>query len=98
MDLALASTAVLLRVDAGRIVRARVAMGSVAPRPLRLRGVECFLEGRAPSDDTAREAGALARTEIAPIDDVRTTAAYRLHVAGVLVERAVRELAQAGAA
>jgi len=97
MDIALASTAVLLRLDAGRIARARLAAGSVAPRPVRLHAVEKLLEGRAPDEDLARAAGELARTEIAPIDDVRTTAAYRLHVIGVLVERAVRELAAGGA-
>jgi carbon-monoxide dehydrogenase medium subunit len=97
MDIALASTAVLLHVEAGRIARARVAAGSVAPRPLRLHAVEKLLEGHAPTDDLARAAGQLARSEIAPIDDVRTTAAYRLHVVGVLVERAVRELAGGGA-
>ena len=92
MDIALASTAVLLRVEAGRITRARAAAGSVAPRPVRLPAVEKLLEGRPPSDELAREAGVLARTEITPIDDVRATAAYRLHVIGVLVERAVAAL------
>lgn len=98
MDIALASTAVLLCVEAGTITRARVAAGSVAPRPLRLHAVEQLLEGHAPTADLARAAGDRARTEISPIDDVRTTAAYRLHVVGVLVERAVRELAAGGAA
>ena len=93
MDLALVSAAVLLVLVGGRYARARVAMGSVAPRPVRLAGVEGFLEGRPVSDDAARQAGALAREEVTPIDDLRTTAAYRRHVSGVLVERAVRDLA-----
>ncbi|MEI8258533.1 MAG: xanthine dehydrogenase family protein subunit M, partial [Deltaproteobacteria bacterium] len=76
MDIALTSAAVLLRVESGRVVHARVAMGSVAPRPVRLGAVETFLVGRAPGEDTAREAGVLATRSVTPIDDVRATAAY----------------------
>lgn len=98
MDIALVSCAALLRVAAGRYAGVRIAMGSVAPRPLRLVEVETFLEGRAVGDAAAVEAGARASREVAPIDDLRTTADYRRHVSGVLVERAVRELARAGGA
>ncbi len=93
MDIALTSSAVLLRVESGRIAHAGIAMGSVGPRPMRLRGVESFLVGRAADETTAREAGVIASAEVTPIDDVRATAAYRRHAAAVLVERAVRDLA-----
>jgi CO/xanthine dehydrogenase FAD-binding subunit len=92
VDLALVSLAAVLRVEAGRVAHARFVMGSVAPRPVRLRGVEAHLLGRAPDDAAARAAGALAADEVRPIDDLRATAAYRRHVAAVLVERAVRQL------
>lgn len=97
MDLALVSSAVLLREDSGQIAHARIAMGSVGPRPLRLTDVERFLVGKSAGARTAHEAGALASRSVTPIDDVRATAAYRRHVAGVLVERAVRELTAGGA-
>ena len=98
MDLALVSAAVLLELAAGRIARARVAMGSVGPRPLRLREVESLLEGQEPSAALAEAAGVRASEVVTPIDDVRTTAAYRRRVSGVLVARAVRDLASAGGA
>jgi carbon-monoxide dehydrogenase medium subunit len=93
MDIALVSLAVRLRVDRGHVAEARVAMGSVAPRPLRLSAVERLLVGRAATADLAREAGALAAKEVRPIDDQRATATYRRHLASVLVERAVVDLA-----
>jgi CO/xanthine dehydrogenase FAD-binding subunit len=84
MDLALASVAVLVAPD-GRV---RVAAGSVAPRPIRLRGVEAALA----ADPTAiAEARELAAREVQPISDVRAGAAYRRHLVGALLARALRE-------
>ncbi len=59
----------------------RVAIGSVAPTVLRLRRTEAALAARAPVD--ALQQTLLA--EIAPIDDVRSTAEYRRHVAARLL-------------
>lgn len=70
-----------LRLVDGRVTEARLAMGSVAPVPTRLRSVEALLIGRAP------DPAAVDRVlfDIKPIDDVRSTAEYRLNVArGVL--------------
>jgi CO/xanthine dehydrogenase FAD-binding subunit len=92
MDIAIASLAAALRVRDGAVVHARLAMGSVAPTPLRLRAVERLLEGRTPDATLAREAAAVARDEVRPIDDVRASAAYRRHLAAVLVARAVGSL------
>ncbi len=69
----------------GVVQQARVAFGSVAPIPLRARHVEAALVGR-PLDPGAIDAavGAVAR-DIAPIDDIRSTARYRLRVAENIV-------------
>jgi CO/xanthine dehydrogenase FAD-binding subunit len=72
--------AAAVRLDAGRIVEGRVAFGSVAPTVVRCHHVEAALVGHVPSVHAARAVNALA-TDIAPIDDVRSTAAYRLRVA-----------------
>jgi CO/xanthine dehydrogenase FAD-binding subunit len=61
----------------------RVALGSVAPTPVRARETEAALAGGA-SPEAVR--AALAR-DIRPIDDLRSTAAYRLAVAGNLILR-----------
>lgn len=66
-----------LRVQDGVVTEARVAFGSVAPIPVRARSVEAALVGR-PVDVSAAEA---VVADIAPIDDIRSTAEYRRRVA-----------------
>lgn len=66
-----------LRVVDGVVTEARVALGSVAPTPMRARHVEAALVGR-PIDPSA---ASVVADDIAPIDDVRSTADYRRRVA-----------------
>jgi CO/xanthine dehydrogenase FAD-binding subunit len=61
--------------------RPRLAMGSVAPIPLRLPRTEEALGSGA----SVAEAQAILQREIAPIDDLRSTEAYRRQVAANLV-------------
>jgi len=75
----------------------RLAMGSVGPTILRATEAEKFLMESSPdlnniSDDVAREFGRIASNEARPIDDHRSTAAYRSHAIGILATR----LAQRG--
>ena len=75
----------------GTLAEVRLALGAVADRPIRAHAVEALLEGARPDEQLAqRAAAALA---ITPIDDVRSTATYRLQVAQNLVARFVRVLA-----
>jgi len=77
--------AALGRLTGGAIEDVRIALGSVAPVPLRLPETERLLIGKtvAPSLlDAARKA---ASAEIQPIDDIRSTARYRAAVAANLV-------------
>jgi xanthine dehydrogenase small subunit len=69
----------------------RVALGSVAPTPIRARATEATLEGAPPTAEVAALAAATLAAEIAPIDDVRSTAAYRRAVAGRVLHRVVRD-------
>ncbi len=69
----------------------RVALGSVAPTPIRARATEAALEGAPPTAEVAAIAAATLGAEIAPIDDVRSTAAYRRAVAGRVLHRIVRD-------
>jgi CO/xanthine dehydrogenase FAD-binding subunit len=69
---------------AGVVTRARLALGSVAPIPLRARHVEAAVMGLAPPAATDAALAALAR-DIAPIDDVRSTRDYRMRIARNLV-------------
>jgi CO/xanthine dehydrogenase FAD-binding subunit len=73
--------AATLRLDEGRIADARLALGSVAPAPLRCVATEAVLRGGRPGSELAAAAREALAREIAPIDDFRSTASYRLRVA-----------------
>lgn len=59
----------------------RIVVGSVAPVVVRCVETEDTLRGRKPDDETIRTACATLLREISPIDDIRSTAKYRLQVA-----------------
>ena len=70
----------------------RLAVGSVADRPIRAGATEAVLEGAAPTPETADAAAAALAAEIAPIDDVRSTADYRRAVAARVLHRLIRDV------
>ncbi|MFQ6070838.1 MAG: FAD binding domain-containing protein, partial [Candidatus Aminicenantales bacterium] len=92
MDLALASAALLLIVEGEVCKKARIAAGSVAPVPLRLRKVEELLEGAVVDENLILEARRTAEESISPITDVRASADYRRQIFGVLIERGLKHL------
>lgn len=71
----------------------RVALGAVAERPIRAPRTEAVLTGAAPGPELADRAAATVRKEIAPIDDVRSTAAYRREVTGRILRRMILDAA-----
>jgi CO/xanthine dehydrogenase FAD-binding subunit len=73
--------AALARLEADQIGDVRIALGSVAPIVVRCVQTEDALRGRKPDSDTIRSACATLSQEISPIDDIRSTADYRLQVA-----------------
>src|SRR3954468_8884000 len=74
----------------------RIALGSVGPTILRCREAEAFANAsvdhahRAVADDAVAEFGRLAAEAARPIDDHRSTAAYRRHAVAVLARRLLR--------
>jgi OHCU decarboxylase len=84
--------AALARVSRSRIEEIRVAFGSMAPVPLRLRETERVLRGEEWNDATIRAARRALESEVSPIDDIRSTRAYRIAVAGNLLEEFLRSL------
>jgi CO/xanthine dehydrogenase FAD-binding subunit len=77
--------AVIFR-DGDVVTSARVALGAVADRPIRIAAVERAVAGL-PLGKAAEAARAALRTAIKPIDDIRSTSAYRREVAENLVAR-----------
>ena len=72
--------AAVTETEAGKIKHARIALGSVAPIVVRCVQTENTLHGRIPDNETIRIACATLIKEISPIDDIRSTADYRLQV------------------
>ncbi len=83
-----ASAASSITLNHGRN-NVRVALGSVAPTPVRARGVEDFLESHEITQKTIKEASDLVPNDISPITDHRSTAEYRKEVSKVLTKRAL---------
>jgi len=75
----------VLRRDGARVAETRIALGSVAPIVLRAKQTEDAMRGKELNDETVRLARETLLREIAPIDDVRSTANYRLRVAANLL-------------
>ena len=88
-DLAMVNAAALLVMEEGVCKKCRLAVGAVAPVPLRLEKVEEMIEGREIEPDLLDRVGTVVEEEVRPISDVRSTEDYRRMVAGVLVRRAI---------
>ena len=74
-----------LRVENGAVQDVRIALGSVAPTVIRALKTESVLRGQPLDGDTVAAAERTLQVEIAPIDDIRSTARYRARVAGNLL-------------
>ncbi len=77
----------------GSVGAARIALGSVAPTPLRVKAAEAALLGQTLTPAAAREAAQLAAQAASPISDVRASADYRREMVAVLVRRLLERIA-----
>ncbi len=77
-------------VQNNKITEARIAVGSVAPIIVRCVETENLLRGRKPDDETIQLACDRISREISPIDDIRSTANYRLQVTRNLLTDFIR--------
>jgi CO/xanthine dehydrogenase FAD-binding subunit len=85
--------AALARLESGVVHDVRIAVGSVAPMPLRLFETEQALDRKSVQPSTVALARKTAAAEIRPIDDIRSTARYRAAVVGNLVAEFIETLA-----
>ena len=69
-----------------------IAMGSVAPYPLRLKKTEELLAGKKLTKALINKAAKLAPTEVSPIDDVRASKQYRLDMVAYIVREELAKL------
>ena len=87
--MAVVNAAALLTIDNGECEYARIALGAVAPVPLRAEKAEGVLAGAEINREVIQKAAAVAVEEVRPISDVRATAAYRRKMVPVLVRRSL---------
>lgn len=87
LDISTISVAVSITLRDGVVETSRICLGSVAPVPLRLEGVEDYLMDRELTLEVIKEAALRASKEIKPIDDLRASAQYRRTTAkGLMME------------
>jgi OHCU decarboxylase len=84
--------AALARLEDGTIHDARIALGSVAPTPIRLTETERMLNRKPLDPSLVLLASRTAVAEVQPIDDIRSTARYRGAVVGNLVTEFLEKL------
>jgi CO/xanthine dehydrogenase FAD-binding subunit len=93
-DISLVNAAAGLQLDSkGRAKWVRIALGAVAPTPIRAVNAEKLLVGRKVDESTLAEVCDEVAREVRPITDVRASAAYRRETVRVLVRRALEECA-----
>ena len=90
------NVAVLLTLQGqqGLIVDAKIALGAVAPTPVRAFAAEDYLIGRQPSAEVFREAGAIGVGMCEPITDHRGSMEYRCLMIETLTSRALNQAYQ----
>jgi len=91
-DLALVNIGVCLIMTSNNVCQdVRIALGAVAPTPLRAKKAEAMLQGEKPQEELLERVADCASKEIKPINDIRSSAEYRTTMSRVLVEQALRE-------
>jgi carbon-monoxide dehydrogenase medium subunit len=91
MDLAIVGVAVVVIPQDGVCQDIRIALGAVAPTPIRARKAEAVLKGQKLDDNLIEKAARTAAGQSSPIDDHRASAEYRRDMVEVLVKRAIKQ-------
>ena len=90
--ISIVSVAMTLRLEQGKVERARIALGAVAPVAMRAVEAESVLRGEPLSDGAIAAAAMAAAKEARPIDDFRAGGAYRRRMVETLVRRGLNEM------
>ena len=87
MDIAVVGVGSTIALDGDRCADVRIALGAVAPTPVRAKGAEEALRGQAVTPDLIEHAARMAAEDARPISDVRGSADFRRHLVEVLTRR-----------
>jgi CO/xanthine dehydrogenase FAD-binding subunit len=93
MDIAVVGVASFLTIAprSKKLKEVRIALGAVAPTPLRVHGAEALLIGKPVTERTIEEVAEKAAEEAKPITDIRASAEYRRELVKVLTRRALQK-------
>jgi CO/xanthine dehydrogenase FAD-binding subunit len=91
MDLAVVGVAAVVVVEDGICNDIRIALGAVAPTPIRARRAENMIKGQKLSDEVVERAAEIAAEECHPISDHRASAEYRCDMVKVLTRSAIQQ-------
>ena len=94
--LSVVSAAAFVRARKGKFEEVRVALGAVAPIPMRSRKVEEALKGSEVDERKIVQAAERVREEVKPITDVRASAEYRRDMSYVLTKRILEQIGRRG--
>ncbi|HWQ98737.1 MAG TPA: xanthine dehydrogenase family protein subunit M [Clostridia bacterium] len=90
----LISAAAIVQLDkTGKVETCTIAMGSVAPRPIRARRAEQAIIGKNLTEETYTQLKEAVLLDIDPIESIRASKFYRSNVACTIAERAVQKAA-----
>lgn len=87
MDIAVVGVGSSITLDGDLCIAARIALGAVAPTPIRATRAEAALQGHRLSIELIEHAARIAAEESRPITDVRGTAEFRRHLVQALARR-----------
>ncbi|MBM4325851.1 MAG: xanthine dehydrogenase family protein subunit M [Deltaproteobacteria bacterium] len=93
MEISMVNVAAMITLQSadGPIVDVRIALGAVAPTPVRALAAEDLLVGAIPSEELFRKAGEIGVGMCSPITDHRGTMEYRCMMIEVLTKRCLTE-------
>jgi carbon-monoxide dehydrogenase medium subunit len=92
-DFATAATAVLLRMQGGKVARVAIALTNAGPTALRARAAEAALTGKPLDEASLGEAARLAMSICNPTPDQRGDVAYKTAMCGEMTRRALQAAA-----
>jgi carbon-monoxide dehydrogenase medium subunit len=98
LDIAVVGVASQLTMANGRCAKARIALASVAPTPVRATAAERALEGQAVTPELIERAATLAIEAAKPISDQRGSSEFRKHLVRVLTRRTLTTALQRASA
>jgi len=91
MDIAIVGVAALVTSHNGVCQEVKIALGAVAPMPIRATGAEAVLRRKVINDELIEQAAHVASEEARPISDIRASAEYRKEIVRVLTRRVVEQ-------